>query len=196
MEERLKLRKVIVGFNDFRISDYRRDTAYFLLASPGQIQPSLFDKKAKICFINCPFKEAIKIPSYIQKKGKRFVRSIKDEINSLNIAPKKIDVNSHHEQMLIILFNEIKQHDLIFIETTGSDDSSIIRLMNFCLELLKIFLHKMIFIIDISNVSPPFDSNLVIYEFDRQLIDEIENKGSANFTGRKSATDFAVKGTI
>ena len=81
--------KLTIHPNNFKASDFDFDSPYFVLATPGQIVPSTFDNKDEICFINCPFKEAIKVPSYIHKLGKAAAKRVLEEIQTL--APQKIN---------------------------------------------------------------------------------------------------------
>ena len=177
--------KSITDPNNFKASNFDFDSSYFILATPHQITPSIFDNKDEICFINCPFKEAIKIPYYIQKIGKAPAKRILEEIQSL--VPQKInfDDRSFFESLLIALVNELKGNRTIYLEISGCSQQSIIEFMFFCERIIKVYRQKKIFVADVSNVKPQPDPDITIYKIDQQLINEITTKGLSNFTGRK-----------
>jgi len=171
--------------NNFKASDFDFDSSYFVLATPGQITPLTFDGMGEVCFINCPFKESIKIPSYIQKIGNASAKRSLEEIQSL--ASKKItfDDRVSFTSLLIVLVSELKVNRTIFLEVAGLNQESIIELIVFCKRIMNIYRHKRIFIADTSNVHPQSNADIIIYKIDQQLIDQIITKGLNNFTGRK-----------
>ena len=182
--------KSIIRPEDFNLSNYNFDSAYFVLATPGQIIPSIFDNRGNICFINFPFKEAIKTPSYIQKTGKKPAKQILEEIQSL-ISPKiKINPDGYFAHVIIGLFNELRVNDTILLKTSGLSSESIVELMRLSMEITGISNHKKIFIIDVSNISSNQELDITIYKIDQQLIDEVVAKGPNNFTDRKAESVF------
>ena len=137
--------------DDFKPSNFDFGVVYFIESAPGQITSSLFDKKEKICFINCPFAKAIKVPIYIQEKGGKFVRNITNEINCLTGILEEDNDSQHFDYLAITLFNELKTNDIILTETTGLSKLSVIRLMRLCKALITTFEHKKIFIVEVNN---------------------------------------------
>ena len=125
--------------NNFKASNCGFDSSYFILATPGQITTSIFDDKDEICFINCPFKEAVKIPSYIQKIGKASARRVLGEIQTLLHWEINFDDRAFFAPLLIALVNELKVNRTIFLETSGFSQESITELMSFCERIVRTY---------------------------------------------------------
>ncbi len=171
--------------NNFKAADFDFDSSYFILATPGQITPLIFDGTGEVCFINCQFKESIKTLSYIQKIGDASAKRSLEEIQSLASQKITFDDRVSFTSLLIVLVSELKVNRTIFLEVAGLNQESIIELIVFCKRIMNIYRHKRIFIADTSNVQPQFNADIIIYKIDQQLIDQIITKGLNNFTGRK-----------
>lgn len=178
------IEKLTMSIADFEISNHSFGSAYYVLATPDHVVSSIFDNDNQIRFINCPFKEAIKVPFYIQEKGKKFGDQIIDEIQALITFKIKTGSEEHFTNLIVVLFSELKVHDIVFLETTGLSELSIIKLMRFCDEILRNYHHKKLFVVDVSNIQPNPESDITVYKIDERLINEIVMRGLNNFTGR------------
>jgi hypothetical protein len=195
MSKQHRLDESIVQIDDFKISNFPFGSAYFVLATSGQIIPDIFDNKEEIRFINCPFKEAIKVTSYKPKKRKKRTSEFIEKIGSLR-EPLTSDHDSpHFDNLIPILFDEIKTYDTILIESTGLSSFSVLRLLFLCKQLVTTFSYKKILITDVSNVHANLSANIKTYLITDLLLNEIETVGLNDFTGRKAiAVDFKIKG--
>lgn len=173
-------KKSIIDIKNFDILDFDTGGVYFLLSRIPEVQRHIFEQKSNISFINSPFQEAIKVPVFIKKKSKSFVSDIINEINALKISNNRIDRFSLYEQIVIILYDQMKNKDIVVIETTGLDELSIIRLLNFTVNLSKVFTQKIIFIVE--NRLPIKDnSNIIVQSVNAQFVNSIETDGLKNF---------------
>jgi hypothetical protein len=180
----------IVRHNAFNISDYDFGSAYFVLASPGQLQPLDFSSKTEICFINCPYKEAIKVPYHIKKIGKRLVNQLREEIQNLISYDVSIDYPEHFDDLITTLCHKFKNYDTIVLEDSGLCQENTVRLMRFCMEISE---QKKIFIIDASNVLPDPQSDIAVYKISQQFFTIVSTLGLNNFTGRSAKVFFGPK---
>ena len=80
-----------------------------------------------------------------------------------------------------ILFCELKINDSVFIETSGLDELSILRLMKFCLLLTDLYNGKFVYIVENIILGGVEADRMIVKPINDYLIDEIRASGLKTF---------------
>lgn len=120
---------------------------YMILTSVPGIQRQLFPaSQIPVSYINSFFKEAVKVPAYISKK--KFNSARIDYLRQrFNLPGLSLSDNSFYEQVVFVILNELDNHEVIIVETTGLANDSIGYLIKFCYDFLGVNRDKLIVLV-------------------------------------------------
>ncbi len=151
---------------------------YLVFSCKKDIQKKIFGKGLKnVCFINSPFKGAIKVPIYI-RKHKINPKKIEYLKEHFRIPFLKIDKYGFYNQMIFVLLNELIQNDIVVVEATGLAKHSINYFIEFSNNFLRLNKNKMIVLFQIKS------HNLSISKFIIEDLSETGIKGYSNILNK------------
>ncbi|WP_259071878.1 hypothetical protein HDF24_11430 [Mucilaginibacter sp. X4EP1] len=164
---------------------------YLFFSNELGIQGDVFNAIAeKVSFINSFFKSAIKVPIYFEENKKELLK-IKDDINISGTFPFRLEEYGLFDEILLVLLAELKKVNIAIVETTGLNESSIIKLIKFSFLYLELNPEKSIILIDnnYSNVNTK-----IILKIDKENIDKnLDEWLPDTLKSNKILIDFKLK---
>jgi len=120
---------------------------YLILTSVPGLQRQLFPtSQMPVSHINSFFKGAVKISTYIGKE--KFNPARIDYLRQrFNLPDLSLSDNSFYEQIVFVILNELDNHEIIVVETTGLANDSIGYLVRFCYDFLIVNRDKLIVLV-------------------------------------------------
>lgn len=165
---------LIIENDDYKVrSKLTYGCLYMILTSLPGIQRQLFPaSQIPVSYINSFFEEAIKISSYTNKKKFSSLR-----INYLrerfNLQYLPLNDDSFYEQIVFVILNELDNHDVIVVETTGLANDSIGYLIRFCYDFLSVNQDKLIVLVHLEHRRVKYPEYLLLELDDVKVGDAI-----------------------
>jgi len=142
------IRDLLIESDEYKVkSQLTYGCLYMILTSVPGIQRQLFPaSQMPVSYINSFFKEAVKVSNYISRK--KFDPARIDYLRQrFNLPDLSLSDNSLYEQVVFVILNELDNHEVIVVETTGLANDSISYLIRFCYDFLILNKDKLIVLV-------------------------------------------------
>ncbi|MEZ2440278.1 hypothetical protein AB6805_01050 [Chitinophaga sp. RCC_12] len=142
------IRGLLIENYEYRVKNQLNfGSLYMILTSIPGIQRQLFStSQPPVSYINSFFQGATKVSAYISRKKFNFT-GIDYLRQRFNLPDLSLSDSSFYEQIVFVILNELDNHEVVVVETTGLANDSIGYLIRFCYDFLIVNQDRLIVLV-------------------------------------------------